>query len=94
MAGESSFIPFLDFAYLIRGLARNGLADMNDPTGLTGRFRATSTETYRSTAMAVLTADAKRVEDAIELEKVGRRAAAFTKLAYVFAGTTFPSQFY
>lgn len=94
MAGESSFIPYLDFAYLIRGLANNGLADMNDPTGLTGRFRAASTETYRSTAVATLTSDAKRVEDAIELEKAGRRSAAFTKLAYVFVGTTFPSQFY
>lgn len=94
MASEASFIPYLDFAYLIRDLARHGLTDMNDPTGLTGRFRAASTENYRSTAVSVLTADAKRVADAIELEKLGRRADAFRKLDYVFVATTFPSQFY
>lgn len=94
MAGESSFVPYLDFAYLVRDLARSGLADMNDPTGLTGRFRAASTENYRSLAVTTLTSDAKRVADAIELEKAGRRSEAFTKLAYVFVGTTFPSQFY
>jgi hypothetical protein len=94
MARESSFIPYLDFAYMIRDLANDGLADMNDPTGVTGRFRATSTENYHSTAVALLTADAKRVADAIELEKVGRRAEAFSKLAHVFVGTSFPAQFY
>lgn len=94
MARESSFIPYLDFAYMIRDLANNGLADMNDPTGLTGRFRATPTENYCSTAVTMLTADAIRVADAIELEKAGRRSEAFKKLDYVFVGTTFPSQFY
>jgi hypothetical protein len=44
--------------------------------------------------VALLTADAKRVADAIELEKVGRRAEAFSKLTYVFVGTNFPAQFY
>lgn len=94
MAGESSFIPYLDFAYLIRDLANNSLSDMNDPTGHTGRFRAASTESYRLKAIATLTSDAKRVADAIELEKAGRRSEAFAKLAYVFVGTTFPAQFY
>jgi hypothetical protein len=94
MARESSFIPYLDFAYMIRNLANNGLAEMNDPTGITGRFRATSTENYRSSAVALLTADAKRFADAIELEKAGRRGEAFAKLAYVFVGTNFPAQFY
>ncbi|NQX37082.1 nucleotidyltransferase [Herbiconiux sp. VKM Ac-2851] len=94
MSKESSFIPYLDFAYLIRDLANSNLADMNDPTGVTGRFRAASTENYRSTAVTMLAADAKRVADAIELEKAGRRSEAFKKLAYVFVGTTFPAQFY
>lgn len=94
MAGESSFVPYLDFAYLIRDLAKNGLADMNDPTGLTGRFRAASTENYRLAAVGTLTSDAKRVSDAIDLERAGRRSEAFAKLAYVFVGTTFPAQFY
>lgn len=94
MATESSFIPYLDFAYLARDLASHGLADMNDPTGITGRFRAASTDAHRSNAVTMLTADAKRVADAIELEQAGRRSEAFKKLAYVFVGTTFPSQFY
>jgi hypothetical protein len=94
MAGESSFIPYLDFAYMMSGLARNSLAEMNDPTGLTGRFRASSTESYHSLALTNVAADAKRVADAIELEKAGRRSEAFEKLAYVFVGTAFPAQFY
>ncbi|MFN3707401.1 SMODS domain-containing nucleotidyltransferase [Microcella sp.] len=94
MAGESSFIPHLDFAYSMNSLVRHGLSDMNDPTGLTGRIRATSTESYRSAAVAALASDAKRVADAIDLETAGRRADAFAKLAYVFVGTTFPAQFY
>ncbi|MDQ0647290.1 hypothetical protein QFZ53_001486 [Microbacterium natoriense] len=44
--------------------------------------------------MASIAADAKRVADAIELEKAGRRSEAFAKLDYVFVGTTFPAQFY
>lgn len=94
MAKETSFIPYLDFLYLANSLVRDGLADMIDPTGVTGRFRPASTERYRALSLGALTADAKRVSDAIELEKAGRRAAAFTKLAYVFVGTSFPSQFY
>jgi hypothetical protein len=94
MAKEASFIPYLDFAYLMRKLSYDGLADMNDPTGLTGRFRATSTDAHRSAAMATLTADAKRVADAIDLEQAGKRSEAFAKLSYVFVGTTFPAQFY
>lgn len=94
MRGESSFIPYLDFAYLIRSLADKGLADMIDPTAITGRFRAASTESYRSAAVTLLKSDAKRVADAIELEEAGRRSEAFAKLDYVFVGTSFPSQFY
>ncbi|WP_237358200.1 hypothetical protein [Rathayibacter tritici] len=94
MADEASFFPHLDFAYLVNSLVRSGLADMNDPTGATGRFRAASTEAHRSIAVATLTRDAQRIADAFELEKAGKRASAFAKLDYVFAGTTFPSQFY
>lgn len=94
MATESSFIPYLDFAYMMGDLARTNLADMNDPTGLTGRFRAASTEGYRSLAAVSVAADAKRVADAIELERAGRRSQAFEKLDYVFVGTAFPAQFY
>lgn len=94
MAGESSFIPYLDFAFLMRQLAGHALADMNDPTGLTGRFRAASTSNHHAEAVTRISADAQRVADAIELEKAGRRSEAFKKLDYVFVGTTFPSQFY
>lgn len=93
MSRESSFIAYLDFAYLMRDLASGGLADMNDPTGVTGRIRASRTDGLRETALATLSGDAKRVIDAIELEKVGRRAEAWAKLDYVFPGA-FPARFY
>ena len=93
MENEASFIPYLDFAYLLRDLGNSGLADMNDPTGLTGRFRAASSENLRSAAVSMMKADAKRVLDAIELEKAGKRGEAWKKLNLVFVGD-FPSQFY
>ena len=93
MKTEASFIPYLDFAYFMRNLAANGLSDMNDPTGLTGRFRAASTDAYRAKAFATLSGDAKRVEDAIALEKAGNRSAAFEKLNTVFPGS-FPARFF
>lgn len=93
MKRESSFIPYLDFAYLMRDLASNKLAEMNDPTELTGRIRAASTDNYRTSALATLSADAMRVADAIELEKMGKRGEAWNKLNYVFPGI-FPARFY
>lgn len=93
MAGESSFLADMDFDRLMRSLAGSELAAMNDPTGVTGRFRATSTENYRVQALTTLRADARRVEEALALERDGKRADAFAKLNTVFLGA-FPSQYH
>jgi hypothetical protein len=93
MANELTFIPKLDFLYLMTDLSRGELAAMNDPSGLTGRIRPTSTEGYRVSSLATLSSDAQRVEDAIALERHGKRAEAFRKLDMVFPGA-FPSRSY
>lgn len=93
MATESTFIPHLDFMYLMKRLGDVGLASINDPSGLTGRIAPTSTETYRTSSLITLRGDAKRVEDAISLENAGKRSEAFSKLNTVFPGA-FPPQFY
>ncbi|TCL77864.1 hypothetical protein EDF43_11480 [Rathayibacter sp. PhB179] len=94
MARESSFIPYLDFAYLAKNLASSELPSLNDPTGTTGRIRAASTDAHHAHAVTTLSGDAKRIWDAIALEEAGKRSSAFAKLDTVFAGTTFPAQFY
>lgn len=93
MATESSFLPDMDFDRLLRSLASSELAAMNDPTCVTGRFLAASTESYRATALATVKADSGRVRDALECEAAGKRADAFGKLSTVFLGA-FPSQYY
>jgi hypothetical protein len=93
MASETYFVADVDFEHLMRSLANSELAAMNDPTGVTGRFRATSTDGYRTQALGTLRADSQRVADALELEKAGKRTEAFAKLSTVFLGA-FPSQYY
>ncbi len=93
MATESYFLPDMDFDRLLRSLASTELAPMNDPTGVTGRFFAASTEYSRISALSTLKADSERVRVALELEAAGRRAVAFERLSTVFLGA-FPSQYY
>lgn len=93
MTTQTTFIPYLDFMYLMKSLSRGNLAPLNDPSSLTGRISATSTENYRASSLATLSADAKRVEDAVAIENAGKRSEAFAKLNTVFLGS-FPSQFF
>ena len=94
MADESSFLAWVDFLRLGDALVASGLASMQDPTGVTGLIRATSTEASRHDALTRLEADLARTRDALALEKAGRRTEAFAKMEYVFIGGTFPARFY
>lgn len=87
MASETSFVPHIDFLRLGDVLVGAELASMNDPTGVTGRFRATSTESYRLGALSRLRADVERTREAIALEKAGYAGDAFAKLDTVFLHT-------
>lgn len=93
MAGETSFLAWADFLRLGDVLVSAGLAAMNDPTDVTGRFRATSTEDYRASALSCLRSDLKRTREAIDLETRGHIDEAFSKMDYVFLNK-FPSQHY
>ncbi|MBM7480141.1 hypothetical protein JOD49_003061 [Oerskovia jenensis] len=93
MRDEPFFEASQDFATMMERLAASGLAAMNDPMGISGRIGATSTEAYRSTALATLRGDAIRARSALELEKIGKASDAFYKLNEIFPGR-FPSRFY
>ena len=93
MADETAFLSDIDFVRLLERLVAAELAPMNDPTGVTGRFSATSTDAYRAEALSRLKFDAKQAREALSLEAEGRRAEAFAKLDSVFV-CEFPPRFY
>jgi len=93
MAGETTFLAYIDFARLGDVLVGAELAAMNDPTGMTGRIRAASTENYRQDALSRLRGDVRRTREAIAVEEAGRSAEAFAKMDTVFLGD-FPARFY
>lgn len=94
MATEQSFYPILDFQMFVDRLVANKLSAMNDPTGITGRIHAASTEAYHTDALIRLRSDAQRVREARDLEIQGKYEEAFTKIKYVFLGFPFPSRYY
>lgn len=94
MATEVSFHPGIDFLRLMDVLVKNGLSAINDPTGVTGRLHAASTETYRAESLARLKGDAQRTRQARDLADQGKHDEAFEKMKYVFLNFSFPSRYY
>lgn len=93
MGGESTFLADVDFVRIMRALASDGLADMNDPMHVSGRIRAASSTTHHGTALSRLRYDADNAARALEAERAGDRARAFELLGSVFLGE-FPSRYY
>lgn len=93
MADETAYIPSIDFLCLADRLVANELSATSDPTGVTGRIDAASTEAFRVAAITRLRADAVRTRNALELERQGKLDDAFNLMQYVFPGV-FPSRNY
>lgn len=90
MATQSSIIYPLDFCYFLNSLQRSSLADMNDPTGRTGRIKACSSEANYTIARSRLATAAARANKAVESNKNGKVSEAFDLWDLVFDGN-FPA---
>lgn len=77
MATQSSIIYPLDVHYFFNSLQRSGLADMNDPTGATGRIHACSSEANLQDAISKLDRAVNRAKLAVEYDKAGNASGAF-----------------
>jgi hypothetical protein len=86
MATQSSIIYPLDICYFLNGLQRTLLADMNDPTGSTGRIKACSSEASYIDARSKLATAALRANKAVEMNTGARISGAFTQWDLVFNG--------
>ncbi|MDQ0212896.1 SMODS domain-containing nucleotidyltransferase [Arthrobacter bambusae] len=92
MATQFSVIYPLDFCYFLNSLNRHLLADMNDPTGNTGRIKACSSEANYIDARSKLATAVARANKAVELSKAGRASEAFAQWDLVFDGR-FPAYY-
>lgn len=92
MASQSSIIYPLDFCYFLNSLQRSSLADMNDPTGKTGRIKACSSEANYTIARSRLATAATRANKALEFNKSGKISEAFDQWDLVFNGK-FPAYY-
>jgi hypothetical protein len=92
MATQSSIIYPLDFCYFLNSLQRGALADMNDPTGKTGRIRACSSEANYTIARSKLATASTRANKALEHKTNGKISEAFAQWDLVFNGK-FPAYY-
>lgn len=92
MATQSSIIYPMDLCFFLNSLQRSSLADMNDPTGKTGRIKACSSEANYIDARSKLATAAVRANKALELNKNGKISEAFDQWDLVFNGN-FPAYY-
>lgn len=90
MASETSIIWSLDLRRILSELNTADLAAMNDPSGLTGRIHAYSSDSNKADAMSKLGTALTRADRARTAESEGRIAAAFDAWGVLFNGH-FPS---
>ncbi|MGW5216395.1 SMODS domain-containing nucleotidyltransferase [Nocardia sp. NPDC004085] len=86
MNTQSSIIYPLDFAYFLNSLERCGLADMNDPTGATGRIKACSSTANEQDALSKLRTATRRAEQALAYNKADNVDKAFEYWNLLFNG--------
>ncbi|GIH06651.1 hypothetical protein Rhe02_47180 [Rhizocola hellebori] len=91
MQDEPNFIPVHDISRLLNKLEDDGLAAMNDPMGIAGRFYACSTDPKKRDALSKLSTAATRARKAVEAYKSGDPATAFYYLNLLFGGE-FPAR--
>lgn len=82
--GESSILYDLDVYYVLKNLVNDGLAMMQDPTGIAGYIEPCSTDIIRRDALSRLATARDRAEKAIEAEKVGKHTDAIYWWGKVF----------
>jgi hypothetical protein len=88
---QSVYIHVWDVCLLLEGLDRHQLAPMNDPSGLTGRIRACSSDDKRKEALSKLSTAAARARHALDAHQGERPDMAFYYLDELFGGN-FPAR--
>lgn len=86
MASETGVVYAIDLYRFLQDLHSHGLADMNDPTGSTGRIKACSSAARKADALSKLDTAVTRAKNAWTAEAAGRTAEAFRQWDLLFAG--------
>jgi hypothetical protein len=92
MKGEKSVDYAQDIYYILRSLQSHSLADMNDPTGNTGRIQPCSSDANKRDALSKLDTAVSRASKAKEYYLAGNIADAFAQWDLLFNGH-FPSYY-
>ncbi|MDN5274858.1 MAG: nucleotidyltransferase [Candidatus Saccharibacteria bacterium] len=92
MNGESLIFYPIDLKRLLTSLLNHSLADMNDPTGMTGRIRPCSSDANHREALSKLKTAVGRAGNALEARESGRETDAFYWWDRLFDGD-FPAYY-
>lgn len=91
MKTQTSFIPLMDLTYVLRSLARHGLASMNDPKGVSGRISPCSSQATLTTSKSKLSTAVGRADKAMAADGKARPDEVFHYLDLLFGGR-FPAR--
>lgn len=91
-AGEHSILYSWDVLGVLRELQGHELAEMNDPSGVTGRFSACSSAALKTEALSKLNTAVARADNAQEAESNNQIEKAFSWWDKLFAGR-FPAYY-
>jgi hypothetical protein len=84
MEEESGYLPLWDLYLSLKKMRDSGLAAMNDPTGLSSRFGACSSEANRADALSKLSTAVGRALKAKDYAADGCNALAIEQLRLLF----------
>lgn len=84
MDGQAAYIPVWDLYMVLDDLERFSLAAMNDPTGLSSRFTACSSEATKRDAMSKLSTAVGRARKARDHYSEGDHAGSVVQLKLLF----------
>lgn len=84
MDGESIYSPLVDLYLVLNGMNDASLASMNDPTGLSTRFGACSSESTRQDALSKLARAVTRAKRAKDYDKANDDENAIAQMKLLF----------
>lgn len=88
---QTTYIDIWDVWQVLNKLNGHQLADMNDPTEVSTRFQACSSDATRADALSKLATATARARKALDAQQAGNDADAFYYLDLLFGGE-FPSR--
>lgn len=86
-----TYIHVWDVCLLLESLKGHGFANMNDPSGATGRINPCSSDAKKDDALSKVDTAAGRARKALEAQRAGKEDTAFYYLDLLFGGN-FPAR--